>query len=266
VAYSRVRAIACLGLACAAGALLCACGSGQAPPRAGGGTASAAGRRDGLPTLDSPAGAQAHRAPSRAQALGFARAVNLGASDIPGASIAARTVTAIDARERREYRACERSVDHGSALAELSSAKLERGDELETEQISSGVTVLADEHEVAREFAALRAPALRECLARALTRNFAEKAVRSARWGRFTVTRLPVQAPGASATVGIRVTAMLNFPFSEISVPIYVDMVGFAVGPAEVGLSAASVTQPVPAGTEQELLALLLARAKAHPL
>jgi hypothetical protein len=38
------------------------------------------------------------------------------------------------------------------------------------------------------------------------------------------------------------------------------------MGRAEVALTATSATQPVPATTEQELLALLLARARAHPL
>jgi hypothetical protein len=60
--------------------------------------------------------------------------------------------------------------------------------------------------------------------------------------------------------------ATLNIPFNEVSVPIYVDVLGFAIGRAEVALTAMSVTQPVPASTEQELLTLLLARARAHPL
>jgi hypothetical protein len=55
-------------------------------------------------------------------------------------------------------------------------------------------------------------------------------------------------------------------PYNEVSVPLYVDVVAFALGPAQVAMSAASITQPVPAATERQLLALLLARAKAHPL
>ena len=58
----------------------------------------------------------------------------------------------------------------------------------------------------------------------------------------------------------------LNLSYSEVSVPIYVDMLAFAVGHGAVELTAASVTQAVPAATEEELLALLLARAKAHSI
>jgi hypothetical protein len=152
------------------------------------------------------------------------------------------------------------------SLAEASSRKLKRGQELEIEQLRSSVTVLSDERAVARQFAMLATPALRECGARVLTRNLDDKPFRRARWGRVTVSRLPVHAPGSTATIGIRIVATLSFPFSEISVPIYVDVLGFAMGRAEVALTATSATQPVPATTEQELLALLLARARAHPL
>jgi len=258
--------LVCVGLLCGASALLSACGGGQAGSSAGGSVRSAGAARDPAAVVGSPSGSAAHPPPSRARAIAFARAVNLSASDIPGASIAPRRATASDARERREYRACERSVDQGHHLVDDSSRELKRGQELETEEISSGVTVLADERALAREFSELGRAALRECLARALTRNFSEKAVRDAHWGRVTITRLPVDAPGASATIGLRILVMLNFPFSEVSVPIYVDVLGFAMGPAEVALSATSVTQPVPAATERELLALLLARARAHPL
>jgi hypothetical protein len=67
-----------------------------------------------------------------------------------------------------------------------------------------------------------------------------------------------------SAALGIRATVALNIPYNEVSVPIYLDMFAFAVGHGEVSLTAVSITQPVPRVTEQELLALLLARARAH--
>jgi hypothetical protein len=180
--------------------------------------------------------------------------------------VEARRAHISDGRERREYRACERFAGPSQKLVEASSPKLERGQELEIEQIRSSVTVLSDERAVARQFASLGTPGLRECAARALTRNLDDKPIGQARWGRVSVSRLPVHAPGTSATIGIRVLATLNLPFSEVSVPIYFDVLGFATGPAEVALTAVSATQPVPAATEQELLALLLARARAHPL
>ena len=88
--------------------------------------------------------------------------------------------------------------------------------------------------------------------------------MRGAHFGRFTVSRLPVQAPGAAATVGLRISAALMIPISEVSVPFYFDVLAFARGPATVGVFATSITQPVPSATEHQLLSLLLSRAEAH--
>ncbi len=198
-------------------------------------------------------------------------AVKLSASDIPESSLAPKLSHTSSAHERSEEHVCERLAPHGDLLAthrvaRASSPWLKRGQELETEEIGSAVTVLTNERAFAGAFRALRSPAIRACLARVLTRHFSERAVREARWGRFEISKIPISAPGATATLGLRVTGTLNFAYTEVSLPVYVDVLGFAVGHAGVLLSAASVTQPVPTVTEQELVALLLARTKAHPL
>jgi hypothetical protein len=261
----RRSCVAMLGSG-AACLLLGACGAGQA--RTTGGAAGAAGGavHDVVSTLGAHDGATP--VPSRPQALAFAQAVNLNVGEIPEASVESKPSTRSTATEQEEYRACDRSVGWSDAhmVAQASSPKLKRGQELEIELIRSSVAVVSSERTTDRQFALLASPVLRKCAARVLTRNLDDKPIRDARWGRVTVTRLPVRAPGAAATVGIRVVAMLNIPFNEVSIPIYVDELGFAIGRAEVGLLAASATQPVPASTEQELVALLLARAKAHPL
>jgi len=244
--------------------LLSACGGGQAHSSSAWGTSI--GASHAVPVaLGSPTVATSPP-PSRAQALAYAHAVNLNASDIPGASVDAKRAHGATANERREYRACERFIAPSHKLAESSSPKLKRGQELEMEQITSSVEVLSSERAVARQFVLLAMPSLRKCAARALTRNLDDKPLREAHWGHVKVSQLPVKAPGTSATIGIRILATLNLPFSEVSVPIYVDVLGFALGRAEVALTATSATQPVPGATEQELLALLLARARAHRL
>jgi hypothetical protein len=208
------------------------------------------------------------RAPSHAQALAFVHAVNLTVGDVPEASVEAKRRLSETVSERHEEQACERRPGwgHPHTLAEASSPKLKRGQELEIERITSSVAVLSDERAVVRQFALLATPAVRKCLARVLTHNLDDKQISNARWAHVAVTRLPVRAPGAAATFGIRVVATLEIPFNEVAVPIYVDELGFAIGRAGVELSTISVTQPVPATTERELLALLLARAHAQPL
>jgi hypothetical protein len=247
--------------------LLCACGgSGQTSSGDGAPRVSGAVAHDAARALGARRGST--RVPSRAQALAFAHAVNLSVGEIPEASVESKRASSSDAHERREGGACERLVQlgHPHKLAEASSPKLRRGRELEIERITSSVTILSDERAVARQFALLSSPRLRTCGARVLARNLDDKRISNARWGHVTVSRLPVSAPGASATVGLRIVTDLNLPFSEVTIPFYVDVLGFAIGHAEVALTATSATQPVPAATEQELLALLLARARAHPL
>jgi hypothetical protein len=254
-------------------ALLCACGGGQThtasgAARASGGTTRAPDgvAHNALRTL----GARGDSTPvsSRAQALAFARAVNLTVADIPEASVEKKRTSASNAEEKREYDACETSGDVGDShkVAEASSPKLRRGQELEIERITSSVTILSDEHALARQFALLASPTLRKCGARALARNLDDRRLRNARWGHVTVSKLPVSAPGTSATAGLRIVADLDLPLSEVTIPFYVDVLGFSIGRAEVALTATSATQPVPAATERELLALLLERARAHPL
>jgi hypothetical protein len=207
-------------------------------------------------------------APSRAQALAFAHAVNLSVADIPEASVEKKHTAAATASERRESQACERRAGwrNPHTIAQASSPKLKRGQELEIERVTSSVSVLGSEQAVARQFALLSSPPVRACLARVLAHSLDDRRISEARWGHVSISRLPVNAPGTSATFGLRVLATLELPFSEVSVPFYEDVLGFAIGRAQVVLAAASATQPVPATTEQELLSLLLARARAHPL
>jgi hypothetical protein len=263
---SRRLRVASLIAGSFASMLLVACGQGQRTST--GVPAGEAGRR----TPAGAANAGSSRRPvanthlTAARAVAFARAVNLTAADIPGARIVRRSEGHGNPDEQRQLRRCGGTTRPGRKLTETPSPKFTRGAELESEEIRSYVTVLANGRPAVTEFAPLERAVVRECVARILTRRFAEKAVREARWGRFSVSRLPVQAPGADATIGVRVATTLTLTFSEVSVPIYFDVLGFASGPAAVAVSAVSVTQPAPAATEARLLSLLLARADAHPL
>jgi hypothetical protein len=243
--------------------LLTACGGGQG---------ATSGRRtpaSGTPSAGTAAAASssltatANSHPTRTQARLFARAVNLTAADIPEARISHKRKPRRDPVERPR---CEGSAGRGPKLAEVGSPQLTRGSELETEEISSGVTVRADASAAAKDVAWLRSRGARECMASVLSKRFGGKTIREGHWGRFTVSSLAVSAPGATGTIGFRIVTMLSFPVSEVSVPIYFDVLGFTSGPAEVALSASSATQPVPPATEQRLLSLLLTRAQAHPL
>jgi hypothetical protein len=211
----------------------------------------------------SPRAGAADLRPTRAQALAFARTVNLTSGDLPEAHAAARKRTR---SEHVDTAKCERGLANAPEVAATGSPWLVRGSELEKEEIASSVAVRPDDADAMRSIALARNARVRECFARALTRHYAGRRVGEARLGPISVTPLPMQAPGMDAAAGLRAEITVNFTLSEVTLPIYVDVFGFADGPAEVFLSTISATQPVPAATEQRLFAVLAARAAKHLL
>jgi hypothetical protein len=80
---------------------------------------------------------------------------------------------------------------------------------------------------------------------------------------RFGSTRISVLHPTLPHSFGLRVVVPVTFTIAGLPVPvrIYIDQVGFVVGPAVVGLNDISFSGRF--GMEQRLLSLLYSRAKA---
>lgn len=201
---------------------------------------------------------------TKARALAFARAVNLTAADVPEAK----------ASNRRESSDHERTpcglAGPQHELVSVPSAKLTRGTELEVEEIASAVDVVNSERFAAGDIAVLRSDKGRGCLEHELIRRYLDHAVGKraddARIGRIQLSPLPVDAPGTTGSAGVRITETVTYSYSETSVPVYIDFLVFTLGPAEVTVTAVSPVQPEPEATDQQLLQLLLKRAKATPL
>jgi hypothetical protein len=254
-----------LGLACAAGWLLSGCGGSQ--PAGSTSTALRSGSTGA--GLSSPSSASTGSAvalhPTRAQALAFARAVNLTAADIPEARISKRERKSASG-DKREFERCVGGPWSKHKLADVGSPPFLRGRELETERIGSDVTVATSAGAADHVLATLQRAQVRHCLAHLMTRTLGREAIRNAYWGPVAVYSLPVRALGSSGRIGLRIATTVNIPVSEVTVPVYVDVLGFAWGPAEIALTAMSITQPVPAGVEHQLLSVLVARARSHAL
>ena len=116
----------------------------------------------------------------------------------------------------------------------------------------------------ARDVASARSTAVRACFARILRQRFAGRSIRGARVASISLSPLPAQAPGTDGGAGLRVTVNITPAHSETSIPIYVDLLAFTLGPVEVSLQALSVVQPEPSTTERQLLLLLVDRAEAY--
>jgi hypothetical protein len=203
--------------------------------------------------------------PTKAGALAFAQAVNLTAADVPEGRVSQKERGSASG-DRRESEHCVGALLNQRRLAEVGSAQFLRGHELETEWISSDVTVATSVGAADRLLATLQRPEVRHCLAHVMTRSLGRTSIHNAYWGPVAVYALPVKAPGSNGRIGLRIAMTVKIPANEVTLPVYVDVLGFAWGSAEIALTATSLTQPVPASVENQLLATLVARARSHAL
>jgi hypothetical protein len=205
--------------------------------------------------------------PSVRRARAFARAVNLTADDVPGFNPNEHHSehTRAERRLERKMLSCAglAGASKQAVLGEGSkSFQLKRG--VIDLSVSSEVTVEPTPRTALRALAAIRSAHVRGCFSRYLERAFRAQHVSGATVGRVTIQAGTPPAPGTSGSFGWRVTA--SFGVRGIRVPLYLDILGFIVGPSEVTLLSSSIVQPFPAEAQQRLFALLLARARAHPL
>jgi hypothetical protein len=220
--------------------------------------------------LETPA-ARASGPITIAAADAFAHAVNLTASDVPGASAHRRESHGESRRERRQAKQAIAKclgVEHAHEIADVRSPELERGAGIEHEWLTSSVTVFAHAAEVEREFVNFKRPRGRACLARrlqGLVRARYGGGLGRAHLGPVRITWLHPTVPGAVVSAGLRV-AITIVTARGATVALYVDQCGFALGSAEVEFTASSYVQPLASSVEQQLLSLLLARAYAHEL
>jgi hypothetical protein len=211
----------------------------------------------------------AARAQTRAQALTFARAVNLTAADLPGF----RHSPKHDTETQREKRFSERlrrcaglsgsaSGGPGGALAEQDSGSFRlRRDVLEL-AVSSEVSVDRRADLAARELAVIRSKRVRECFASYLNLVLRSQSHAGAKLKPVSIEAGTPPAPGATGSFGWRITE--PFMVRGIRLSLYVDILGFVLGPARVTLVSSGAVRPFPAEIQQRLFALLLARARAQ--
>jgi hypothetical protein len=214
----------------------------------------------------STAPAESGSSPAKQRALAFARAVNLTASDVPGFSPGARENKSSASEKRLEHQMmqCAGLSGSGKAVLEAGSPDFRLKHQIVDLSVNSEVSVQASAAQAQQGLAAIRSPHTRGCFSRYLTQLFDGEQVKGAKAGPVTVQSGTPPAPGTSGGFGLRVTA--TFIVHGIKVPVYLDFLGFVEGTSEVTLTSSGLLQPFPASIQQHLFALLLARAKAHPL
>ncbi len=245
-------------------ALLCGCGKG--------GYASTASHTSA--STNTRPGAVTSRAPTHAQALAFARAVNLTAADVPGftATPNHHSESASEQRLEQELRGCVGAQDSRALQRSPStspSTVLEAGSPdfglrrgILDLSVSSEVSVDETSAEAAATLSEIRSARVRACVS-----HYVSELLKSQHYAGATVVGVSITsgtppAPGTTGGFGWRVTATLAIRGVHIS--FYLDILGFVYGPAQVTLSSSGTVQPFPAKAEEQLYSLLLTRARAH--
>jgi hypothetical protein len=266
------RLVVILGLA-ATGVLLASCGNSSHPAVAttthtvattGAHASSKTGKRAGTV---GPL--------TKAQAIAFARAVNLTAADVPGFKATSRHEreheTPAERRFERELTRCTgESLSSPSELAEESSKDFKLEHEILHFSVSSEVSVARTPALAAGELAAIRSNHVRKCLSHYLDlllkyqilKEQASPAIIDPNSISLSISHGTPPAPGATGSFGWRITATVAV--HNVRLPFYIDILGFVYGPAEISLSSSGALHPFPAAIQEHLYLLLLKRAEAH--
>jgi hypothetical protein len=198
--------------------------------------------------------------PTPAQAAAFAHAVDLQLADLPGAHGHAHA-----SKEERSHEAQECATGVSGAVGGAESPRFTRGKGLAREVISSGVAVLASSKLATKDLLGVTSKAGVACYAKvvkhSLSANEDGLRLRSVR-----VARVVVPVTRTQKGIGIRAVVTVTSTDNHLSVPIYIDAVVLVYRQAELELYASSYVQPEPSRTEQELLSLMVQRARRTPL
>jgi hypothetical protein len=251
---SRPRARGLIAL----GGLLLLCGL---PGGCGGGASSTGSHATGAPRH---AGVKTPL--TRSRAVAFARAVNLRSADVPGFTPSSKR-EGEGAREKQlqsRLRQCVGSLSFGGPLAAAQSPSFRLRRTILDLGVNSEVAVAPTPELAARELAAIRGARIRQCFSHYLDLLLEGQRKPGARLRPVSIASGTPPAPGANGSFGWRITA--TFAVGRIPVSLYVDILGFILGPARVTLVSSGALRPFPAAIQQRLYALLLSRAGARAL
>ncbi|HYM44817.1 MAG TPA: hypothetical protein VES65_01480 [Solirubrobacteraceae bacterium] len=149
---------------------------------------------------------------------------------------------------------------HGE-LAEADSKEFELADRRGDLGVSSSVSVARTPAIAAKGLSARRDAHAQSCLSHYLSRAVAAPGSGVSMRG-LSVSSEKAKLPGTSGGIVLRTTA--NVAQGGKPLPISLDVYGFVCGQAQIGLFTTSLPVSFPPKARQRLLAMLLARAKAH--
>jgi hypothetical protein len=260
---SRPERAAAIALVVLTGALAAGCGKSNLVRAGEGHSASGGAATLRLPARPSPPLAVAIPLKlTAARASAFAKAVDLLPVDFPGSRRTQR-----GPNQENGQKEAECAGGGPQAIGGGRSAKLDRGADLTSESISSSVLVLPSARAAQADLAYTDSREGLDCYAKLLRRKLAGESTSSLNIGHVVVSRLTVDSSHQSPTArGIRISSRVSGVRTRVTITLIVDAVAFDYGPAEIELYTTSFIHPVAGRTEEELLGLMLARARLSRL
>jgi hypothetical protein len=216
---------------------------------------------------------------AKVRASDYARAVGLHASDVPYFKSIPNEEEEDPEEARKHDRELMRCVgveEDPEPLAEVKSPEFGTDSPGELLRVASTVEVGANADRAAQELKLIRSRRAERCLQRVYASAIEEEESSTAEVSDASVSRIRFPAPDIedgfayrfAATVTVhRSTSELTAyrpaaePNASVKVRIYVDIIGFVVGPASVSLTATGVPTPVSRTLERNLLRVLHQRA-----
>jgi len=218
---------------------------------------------------------------TRAQAVAYARAVNLRVGDIPLGTV---YKPEREVRERGPTRSEEACFGGTGDWHRLNSPIINRESATigwtvpgDFQRIRSAVEVMPTASLMIPHNAELRKHRFLTCYLRFL-RSEGEQNTGRAEYGRKVMSRLPDPLPGIAGAYEYRIVSTVIMGRKAAVEPadylpqqikrfrLYEDLFGFISGPAEINMTAISVSHPVLRTVEDRLLVLLYSRTREHRL
>ena len=197
-----------------------------------------------------------------AQAPAVAAAISIRHADLPTDRQRSNPITPQELRQDATLTKCAGGVAVSEALANTQSPNFLSASGTSV-TVNSGTEILPSTALVATDFAAITGKHGLPCLLRQLRGELVGTPPKDETVKSFASRRPPV-VEGIAQAFAYRFTVIVTQTKSTTTLilPIYVDVIGFVYGQAEVSLSVMAVGAKPPIALERRLAALLVSRAK----
>lgn len=205
----------------------------------------------------------ADKAPTKAAGETAAKAINLTTSDLPtGFTGEPSDSAAEDTPQEVAFAACVGASKPTEDLVDVSSDDFGKGGQLDLQQVSSDVSIVASADVAKKDLAAYQGSKTEACLTTFVTELLAEQTGGGeVTFGPPTIAKLATEVDGTDGGFGYTVTTTATA--AGIEIPFELAIQGFLYKHTAISLTTLAIGKPFPTDVRTELLGTLVDRTKA---